>query len=426
MEAFLPERFHIPPLMRFFMKRLSLLAVVCAILLLAGCTISPLPPEPSPTPTPSPTAAPSADPTVEPSPDLTPEPSSEATRVYVSVSSTSSQIFSDDDIQLLSVSRDNVLIKSSNSVVSDAVASVLAEYDDDFEIELANVRSQAESRFQEAVDSGTDGMWTHYGLYRYFEPVRVDENAVSVILTMSEFLGGAHPSNMLKTLNFDSNTGTLLTLRDVCSSGDHSLEEYINSRLPAIAARDPSASAFYDTYEDTLSKLVLDGIWFFDNDGITVICNEYVIAPYVAGIQYITVPYAELTSLLDPKYLPPEIDSETSGASITVIGGDPDSSYSSMRVVRSDAGEHFFLTTDKPIYNVRLTFGTTDADFTQYVPVRDIYAANRMTPDDCLAIASYIPEIIPDLMLSYVSGGQTFEFFICQSGMDGSVYLSAR
>ena len=47
-----------------------------------------------------------------------------------------------------------------------------------------------------------------------------------------------------------------------------------------------------------------------------------------------------------------------------------------------------------------------------------------MTDDDCIFVSTYIPEILPDLMLTYVSGGVEQRFMIMESGEDGHVYLS--
>lgn len=406
------------------MKKVLLLtaALLCAALLLCGCTISPLPPESSAAPTSDPSVSPPVV-TDEPEPSSEPVPEAEPVKLYATVSHTDTFIANDDGVEILSAGCDSILIKSSNSDVSDAIASRLAELDDEYQLELGKIRISAEEFYEEAVSSGTTTMWNKYTLNRIYEPVRMDENAISVIVTISEYLGGAHPTSVLTTCNFDPDTGAVLSLRDVCKAGDRSLEEYINSRLPAIAARDEAAPLFFEGWEDTLSTLVLDKIWYFDETGITVICNQYLIAPYVAGIQYLTVPYAELNSLLDPKYMPAEEADE--GGTVSVSGREP-TDTSSTRVVLSEIGERFYFTADATVSNVRLTIGTSDFETFEFTPTHVIYALNRMTPSDSIAVTAYIPEILPDLMLSYTSGGEKYEYLIGQSGYDGSVFLKAR
>ncbi len=406
-------------------KVLSLTAAfLCAALLLCGCTIAPLPPEPSSVPTAAPDApSPVIPDEPEPSAEPTTEPEPEPVKLYATVSHTDSVITNDDGVEILSAGCDSILIKSSDSAVSDAIAAKLAELDDEYQLELGKLRSDAAEYYQEAVDSGTTAMWLKYGLDRNFEPVRMDENAISVVMTYSEYLGGAHPTDMLSTYNFDPDTGALLSLRDVCKAGDHSLEDYINSRLPAIAARDEQAPAFFDGWEETLSKLVLDKIWYFGETGITVICNQYLIAPYASGIQYVTVPYAELNSLLDAKYMP-VAEEEASG--IVYVSGREPTDTNSTRVVLAEGGERFYFTTDGTVLNVRLTSGAANFETGEFIPVTDIYALNRMTPADSIAVTAYIPEIIPDLMLSYTTGGVEVQYLIGQSGYDGSVVLIAR
>ena len=168
---------------------------------------------------------------------------------------------------------------------------------------------------------------------------------------------------------------------------------------------------------------MLDDVWYFDAEGITVICNTYLIAPYAAGDIRLTVPYAELTSLLDAKYFPPKHEEDLGGGELVVSDTEPADVTSTNRIVRDEGGKKFYFTTEGTLYNVRITLGTSNFETLEYVPVRDVYALSRMTPDDCIAVQTFIPEILPDLMISYVSGGEEKSFLISESGMDGSVYL---
>ena len=416
------------------MKKTFILAaaLILALALLAGCTISPIPPEPTatptsaPTPTPDVTAGPDATPSPEPSdePTPTPEPTPEIPeKIYATVTSSSSVVNADDGVMILSVENGSILVKSSRSAVSDAIAAAFAGLDDRFQLRVGDLRAYAVEQYDRAVEDGTDGFWNPCGLVRRFEPVRVDENAISVLMTESEYLGGAHDNPFVSALNFDTDTGELLSLRDVCAAGDHSLEDYIISRLAVIGARHELVDAFFEGWEDTLGTLVLDDIWYFDTDGITVICNTYLIAPYAAGDIRLTVPYAELTSLLDPKYFPPKHEEDAGGGELKVSDTEPADVTSTNRIVRDEGGKKFYFTTDDTLYNVRITLGTSNFETLEYVPVRDIYALSRMTPDDCIAVQTFIPEILPDLMISFVSGGVETRYLISESGMDGSVYL---
>ncbi|MBO6010410.1 MAG: DUF3298 domain-containing protein [Oscillospiraceae bacterium] len=417
------------------MKKTIILAaaLILALALLAGCTISPIPPEPSaaptpaaPTATPDVTAGPGATPSPEPSeePTPTPEPTPEVPeKIYATVTSSSSVVNADDGVMILSVENGSILVKSSRSAVSDAIAAAFDELDDEFQLRVGDLRAYAVEQYDRAVEDGTDGFWNPCGLVRRFEPARVDENAVSVLMTESEYLGGAHDSPYVSALNFDTDTGEELTLRSVCAAGDHSLEDYINSRLAAIGARHELAEAFFEGWEDTLGTLVLDDVWYFDAEGITVICNTYLIAPYAAGDIRLTVPYAELTSLLDAKYFPPKHEEDLGGGELVVSDTEPADVTSTNRIVRDEGGKKFYFTTEGTLYNVRITLGTSNFETLEYVPVRDVYALSRMTPDDCIAVQTFIPEILPDLMISYVSGGEEKSFLISESGMDGSVYL---
>ncbi|MCR5649192.1 MAG: RsiV family protein [Oscillospiraceae bacterium] len=317
---------------------------------------------------------------------------------------------------------DSLLIKSARSDVSDAIAEVFSGLDDEYNIRLGELRSDAFAQYDKAVEDGTDGFWTPYGLARTYEPARADENAVAVVMTVAETSGGPHPNDWLTTLNFDAKTGELLTLRDICAAGDRSLEEYINSRLAVIGGRLEFVSDFYEGWEETVSDLVLDDVWYFDDEGITIIVNRYIVAPYVYGPQFLTVPYGELTSLLKSEYMPPVHDDGE--GTVLVSDSEPLGISSINRLVIDEAGKKFYFTTDGVVYDVRINHGWSSFETFEFFPGNDLYAVNRMTDDDCIFVSTYIPEILPDLMLTYVSGGVEQRFMIMESGEDGHVYLS--
>jgi len=77
-------------------------------------------------------------------------------------------------------------------------------------------------------------------------------------------------------------------------------------------------------------------------------------------------------------------------------------------------GERFVLYSDDLVTDVRLLYGDR---------FDTVFACNTLCAGDAIMVQAMIPDTIPNMRLSYVSGGTTHTFDITQSGMDGSMLL---
>ena len=175
---------------------------------------------------------------------------------------------------------------------------ILAQDDQDAEEFIQNSVSDAES----------------YDLdfsYEYTQEIncmRADEAVISFSIMNTDYTGGAHGGEGITSENFDSQTGTHLSLTDVMTEDPMSAE-----RLAALVAEglyedQEVYSMLYDTAQipTNAKKLVEDGkSWYFAEDGMVLYFSTYSIAPYAAGDIEITVPYEELSTIVKDQYLYP-------------------------------------------------------------------------------------------------------------------------
>lgn len=143
---------------------------------------------------------------------------------------------------------------------------------------------------------------------------RADEKVVSYLRESFSQLGGAHPSTYYTGKNYDAKTGEILTLRELTPDYD-GLYQYVCDELAKRNSENPGN--FFDDYESTVHELFygaaledetagntesgdeglyleMQGMiqWYLDKDGLSVIFNDYDIAPYAAGPSVVTIPFS--------------------------------------------------------------------------------------------------------------------------------------
>ncbi len=101
------------------------------------------------------------------------------------------------------------------------------------------------------------------------------------------FFGGAHPSHELRLLNFNPQTGTRITLKDLFKPG---FEPALTEMLKRKAAEntDVPANGFFP-------KPAPHENFALDPDGIAFVFNPYEIAPYSSGTITLKIPYKAVT-----------------------------------------------------------------------------------------------------------------------------------
>lgn len=135
--------------------------------------------------------------------------------------------------------------------------------------------------------------------YNMSSDTRQDKSGtLNYIVELEYFEGGAHGVNQKLAMNFDTNTGQLLTLNDLLVPG---YEKRLNDLL--LKALMEKTKAANTEQLNEMGYLVATEIYAPENyivgkDSITFIYNPYEIAPYAMGKTELSLGYDELKELM--------------------------------------------------------------------------------------------------------------------------------
>lgn len=108
----------------------------------------------------------------------------------------------------------------------------------------------------------------------------------------------AHPGHYSITMNYELGQGRELALGDLFQLNSNYLETIANYCTAELSKQPFADPVFMEGAKPTVENY---RNWNIAPDGLRITFDEYQVAPYAAGPQAVTVPYAELSSLIDPQ-----------------------------------------------------------------------------------------------------------------------------
>lgn len=131
-----------------------------------------------------------------------------------------------------------------------------------------------------------------------------DKNLISVLMSGEQYISGsAHPSHPMTVLNFDLTTGKIITLADIFQPEAKYLDTLSNFSRQELETR--NAKSKFTDEKDILSgtkpKDENFAMFNLSADGLVISFPEYQVAPYVAGISVVTMPWSGLKDILADK-----------------------------------------------------------------------------------------------------------------------------
>ncbi len=126
------------------------------------------------------------------------------------------------------------------------------------------------------------------------------DTIMSLVFTVYEYTGGAHGTTSVTTFTFDTTNNRLITLDNVFSNTTNALNIIKPLAQAAVKAAvgDMNQQDMLD--EGTAADPKNYQAFSLDADSITFYFQQYQVAPGAAGIQKVTIPFAQLSSVLDP------------------------------------------------------------------------------------------------------------------------------
>jgi hypothetical protein len=111
--------------------------------------------------------------------------------------------------------------------------------------------------------------------------------------------GAAHPYHYSLTYNYDLEQGRAVSLEELFPAESDYLRTLSRYCIAELSKRDIGFYGGFQQGAEPTAKNYRN--WNITASGLLVTFDEYQVAPYAAGPQTITVPYSELTAVINPK-----------------------------------------------------------------------------------------------------------------------------
>jgi len=175
----------------------------------------------------------------------------------------------------------------------EAFDKILTDYTSDAE-ELAKEMENEDSEF------------TRFSDFEYNKSCKLSmetEELITVASSDYSYTGGAHGLFGVGYYNIDKNTGDLIDEEQFFKSG---YKEKLAALIQNAIEERNNSSDDENSIEllDDLKNVKPNRNFYFSNEGIVYVYNIYEIAPYSQGTVEVTVPYIQISSLINDKYLP--------------------------------------------------------------------------------------------------------------------------
>lgn len=133
-----------------------------------------------------------------------------------------------------------------------------------------------------------------------FAVTRADDHVIAFTENSYEYMGGAHGMPNTIGINYDTNTGELITFGDLSDDPDAFRADTLAYNQELARTEYYSMQMFNtdDITNGTMEDvLYTDGAWYLSTSGLVFMSPPYALAPYAAGTLEFTIPYSELAAM---------------------------------------------------------------------------------------------------------------------------------
>ena len=400
-------------------KAVSLLLCAALALSLAACGTRPETPA-------QPAAAPA---TAAPETAAAPETTAveNLSAPVVSVRRESETFYSDDNTTrlLIYACAEPGVTLHGNAASAAAINEALHEQYTDFSVGVEagdeyslsgkeNYLADAKAFYAEYLAAGNAESFAPYALQRETSVRRADRHLLSLTYDDTSYLGGAHGYTGRYGHTFDLRTGKELTLADLTDDDDAFLSAAVEQLKDISYGAAYAAYGLNEGYEDQLAGLFRDGNWYFNDEGLVLMANPYALARYAAGL-------IEFTYQIKADYLPAE-----SAADGSLTGEMRDTSEGATYVYddgTNGTGACVTFTASGTVEDVALN-AVTYLEYSNACRIDGtLWYAGHLSDGESFCVQTWIPDVVPNLALSWRDAGGEHMKYIFQSGMDGSLIL---
>lgn len=319
----------------------------------------------------------------------------------------------DDDSTLFYYEYQDIYLTMQDPDVADQIIV-------DFLNRIDQTRTHAESVKQQALSDAGDPYVTLPYLYEIqYTPTRIDQSILSFFGTSYRYSGGNHPDHMCMAANYSLITGEVLTLGSLLTHEDSiaPLCQLVILELDKIA----EDMYLLDDYDQIVKQRFakdasFDEDWYFTGTGLCFYFAPYEIAGYSSGIITVEIPYHLLTGIIADEFFPAEEDVFEGNIVFERLDSTNLNEFSQIAEITIDQeGDMVLLSCTGAVRNVRIQSGSINADGTDFTPNSTIFGTYTLTPGDAIMLKITINDLMPDLRLSYESGGEMHHIMLSDS-----------
>ncbi len=135
-----------------------------------------------------------------------------------------------------------------------------------------------------------------YGFGETFTLKRLDDKVMSFENVIYSYTGGAHPGTIKGGESFNVQTGDRLMFSDVVTDEKAAIK-YINEMILEQTKDKKYEGYFFEGYEASIKEILTEDTWYLSEEGLVIICNEYLITPHAVGHVDFLIPYADFSYL---------------------------------------------------------------------------------------------------------------------------------
>lgn len=335
----------------------------------------------------------------------------------VSVPITTDTYLADDNAVLLEYSHQHIRLTLPNQAVADRITV-------DFLNRIDSNHQNVEALLEMAKSVYTAGSnWIPYQYEISYSPTRIDQGILSLFGTTVSYTGGLHPDRIMVAANYDMLTGEALTLGSILTHVDKK-DTLCRNVIDALSDSDYLYS-LYEGYEEIIYERFnqdesVDEDFYFTHTGLCFYFAPYEIAPYASGLITAEIPYEKLTGIIDDAFFPPETN--LSCGTLKAQIGTPSFEHISELIIDHDCTE-IYLSADTAIYDVKIEVGTWSEDGLYFTPQQTLFATTGIGPNDAILLQTKIPDVLPNLLVSYHTPQGDVSYYISQSGENGEILL---
>ena len=301
----------------------------------------------------------------------------------------------------------------------------------DFLTRVDNTRENANAIAQQASADYTPGTnWSPYKYHIYYSPTRVDQGIISLFGTRTTFTGGLHPDENCTSVTYDAATGEFLTMGSILNHIDskQQLCELVIDELDKVAYQYSLFDGYADVVKDRFTRdESTDEAFYFTNSGLCLYFAPYEMAPFASGIIIVEIPYSKLPGILNDAYFPDEYFPSTGSLTVQNVAQDSAPQFKQLiETVLHPNGDKVLFYSDKTVRNIKITHGIWTPDGLYFQPDYIIFSATGVSNEKAIVIQLGVPEILPDLMVSYDTAVGTHRFYISRNSANSISLLPAE